>query len=135
MILFVDMDWILCHWIVQWNDVDLQQNIWVWSHLVIRAGKTLSYHLKKLKRSDQFKNIKLKSEFEIKYEFRLTFINDDHYFANVAIVQNVFNGACRIFWGIGYDKLGFKTCFLVIGSTVSLVTASLPALPYFGNKF
>ena len=65
----------------------------------------------------------------------MTFINDDHYFANVAIVQNVFNGACRIFWGFGYDKLGFKTCFLVIGSTVSLVTASLPALPYFGNKF
>ena len=64
----------------------------------------------------------------------MTFINDDHYFANVAIVQNVFNGACRIFWGFGYDKLGFKTCFLVIGSTVSLVTASLPALPYFGNK-
>ena len=65
--------------------------------------------------------------------FGLTFINDDHYFANVAIVQNVFNGACRIFWGFGYDRLGFKTCFLVIGSVVSIATALLPTLPFLGE--
>ena len=67
--------------------------------------------------------------------FGLTFINDDHYFANVAIVQNVFNGACRIFWGFGYDRLGFKTCFLVIGSVVSIATALLPTLPFLGELF
>jgi len=66
--------------------------------------------------------------------FGLTFINDDHYFANVAIVQNVFNGACRIFWGFGYDRLGFKTCFLVIGSVVSIATALLPTLPFLGEE-
>ena len=38
--------------------------------------------------------------------FGLTFINDDHFFANVAIFQNVANGLCRIFWGYAYDRQG-----------------------------
>ena len=65
--------------------------------------------------------------------FGLTFINDDHFFASVAIVQNVFNGGCRIFWGYFYDKAGFKKCFLFIGLTVTVVTALLPTLPYLGT--
>ena len=36
--------------------------------------------------------------------FGLTFINDDHFFASVAIFQNVANGLCRIFWGYAYDR-------------------------------
>ena len=65
--------------------------------------------------------------------FGLTFINDDHFFASVAIVQNVFNGGCRIFWGYFYDKAGFKKCFLCIGLTVTVVTALLPTLPFIGR--
>ena len=66
--------------------------------------------------------------------FGLTFINDDHFYASVAIVQNVFNGGCRIFWGYFYDKAGFKKCFLFIGLVVTVVTALLPTLPYLGTK-
>ena len=66
--------------------------------------------------------------------FGLTFINDDHFYATVAIVQNVFNGSCRIFWGFSYDKLGFKYSFLVIGLLVTLVTALLPVLPMIGEE-
>ena len=66
--------------------------------------------------------------------FGLTFINDDHFYATVAIVQNVFNGSCRIFWGFSYDKLGFKYSFLVIGLLVTLVTALLPLLPMIGEE-
>ena len=66
--------------------------------------------------------------------FGLTFINDDHFFASIAIVQNVFNGSCRIFWGFSYDKAGFKVCFLLIGFIVTVITALLPVLPTIGKN-
>ena len=66
--------------------------------------------------------------------FGLTFINDDHYYAILAIFLNIFNGSCRIFWGFSYDKLGFKMCFLVIAAAVTVVTACLPALPQTLSK-
>ena len=65
--------------------------------------------------------------------FGLTFINDDHFFASVAIFQNIANGLCRIVWGFSYDKIGFKKCFLIIGSAVTLGTALLPVLPLMGQ--
>ena len=65
--------------------------------------------------------------------FGLTFINDDHFFASVAIFQNTANGFCRILWGYSYDKIGFKKCFIIIGSAVTLGTALLPVLPLFGQ--
>ena len=61
--------------------------------------------------------------------FGLTFINDDHFYAKVAILQNFFNGTCRIFWGYFYDKLSFRKCFMIIGFVVTVATASLPVLP------
>merc|ERR1711892_1004289 len=64
--------------------------------------------------------------------FGLTFINDDHYFAKVAVFLNILNGLCRIIWGYYYDRLGFKHCFRIIGLTVILVTATLPFLPALG---
>eukprot|EP00091_Calanus_sinicus_P014140 TRINITY_DN31531_c0_g1_i1.p1 TRINITY_DN31531_c0_g1~~TRINITY_DN31531_c0_g1_i1.p1 ORF type:complete len:314 (+),score=69.13 TRINITY_DN31531_c0_g1_i1:732-1673(+) len=64
--------------------------------------------------------------------FGLTFINDDHYFAKVAVFLNILNGICRILWGHYYDRFGFKRCFSIIGVTVTLVTATLPALPALG---
>ena len=66
--------------------------------------------------------------------FGLTFINDDHFFASIAIVQNVFNGSCRIFWGFFYDKAGFKVCFLFIGFIVTAITALLPVLTFIGKN-
>jgi len=36
--------------------------------------------------------------------FGMKFINDDHYFANVAIVQNILNGLSRVGWGYNYDR-------------------------------
>lgn len=65
--------------------------------------------------------------------FKLTFINDDSYFAIVSIVQNIFNGSCRIVWGFLYDRFGFKACFLAIGIGVTVITFCLPALPYLGK--
>ena len=61
--------------------------------------------------------------------FGLTFINDDHFYANVAIIQNFFNGLCRILWGYGYDRFNFKICFMVIAFVATLVTSCLPLLP------
>jgi len=66
--------------------------------------------------------------------FGLTFINDDHFYATVAIVQNIFNGTCRVFWGFSYDKAGFKMCFLLIGFIVTVITALLPVLPTIGEE-
>ena len=36
--------------------------------------------------------------------FGLTFINDDHFFANMAIISNILNGAFRMVWGVLYDR-------------------------------
>ena len=38
--------------------------------------------------------------------FGLTFINDDHYYAKVAVFLNILNGFCRIAWGFNYDRFG-----------------------------
>jgi len=64
--------------------------------------------------------------------FGLTFINDDHYFAKVAVFLNILNGIGRIVWGYYYDRLGFKHCFRIIGLTVTFVTSTLPLLPFIG---
>jgi len=61
--------------------------------------------------------------------FGMTFINDDQYYAVVAVFFNILNGLCRIFWGLAYDRLGFRTCFLTILVVVVAVTAGLPLLP------
>ena len=65
--------------------------------------------------------------------FGLTFINDDHFYATVATVQNIFNGSCRILWGFCYDKFGFKACLLSIAIAVTIITSSLPGFPYIGE--
>jgi len=66
--------------------------------------------------------------------FGLTFINDDHYYAKVAIFLNIFNGLCRIAWGFNYDRLGFKISYILIGITVTVFTSSLPLLPMIGDN-
>ena len=65
--------------------------------------------------------------------FGLTFINDDHFFSRVAIFQGISNGLCRIVWGYSYDKIGFKKCFIIIGSAVTLGTGVLHLLPLLGH--
>ena len=65
--------------------------------------------------------------------YGLTFINDDHFFAWVGILANIFNGAGRIVWGIVYDKLNFKRTYLIMVVIVGSVTACLPVLPYLGK--
>jgi len=66
--------------------------------------------------------------------FGLTFINDDHYYAKVAVFLNILNGFCRIAWGFNYDRFGFKVCFILIGLTVTIITSTLPLLPMIGNN-
>jgi len=66
--------------------------------------------------------------------FGLTFINDDHFYANLAIILNILNGACRIFWGLIYDRIGFKWCFCSIAVVVTLATSTLPVLPYISSN-
>ena len=45
--------------------------------------------------------------------FGLTFINDDHFYSIVAVLQNILNGFSRILWGLGYDRYeNFKHCLL-----------------------
>ena len=36
--------------------------------------------------------------------YGLTFINDDHFYARIGVVSNVFNGLCRVWWGALYDR-------------------------------
>ena len=38
----------------------------------------------------------------------------------------------RIFWGRMFDKLGYKTCLLIIGITVTVIIPSLPLLTLLG---
>ena len=66
--------------------------------------------------------------------FGLTFINDDHFYATVAIFQNLFNGGCRLFWGLSYDRFGFRKCMILIGVVTTAMTATLPLLPYLGQE-
>ena len=66
--------------------------------------------------------------------FGLTFINNDHFFATVAIFQNIFNGGCRILWGLSYDRFGLRKCMIAIGLITTVLTASLPLLPYLGQE-
>jgi len=66
--------------------------------------------------------------------FGLTFINDDHYYAKVAVFLNILNGCGRVVWGFNYDKFGFKVAFFMIGFTVTLVTSTLPLLPMIGEN-
>merc|ERR1712179_694653 len=61
--------------------------------------------------------------------FGLTFINDDHFYSIVAVFQHIFNGFSRIFWGISFDRFGFKKCFAVICAVVCLTVTTLPLLP------
>jgi len=65
--------------------------------------------------------------------FGLTFINNDHFFATVAIFQNILNGCCRIFWGLLYDRFGLRKCMIAIGLITTVLTASLSLLPYLGE--
>ena len=37
--------------------------------------------------------------------FGLTIIQDDHYFAIVAVFLNILNGSSRVIWGLSYDRL------------------------------
>ena len=66
--------------------------------------------------------------------FGLTFINNDHFFATVAIFQNILNGCSRIFWGLLYDRFGVRKCLIAIGLITTVLTASLPLLPYLGQE-
>ena len=66
--------------------------------------------------------------------FGLTFINNDHFFATVAIFQNILNGCSRIFWGLLYDRFGLRKCLIAIGLITTVLTASLPLLPYLGQE-
>ena len=66
--------------------------------------------------------------------FGLTFINNDHFFATVAIFQNIFNGGCRILWGLSYDRFGLRKCMITLGLITTVLTASLPLLPYLGQE-
>jgi len=66
--------------------------------------------------------------------FGFTFINDDHYYAKIGIISNIFNGLCRIFWGLLYDRLGFRGCYLMLGVIVTCVTGVLPFIPYLAHE-
>ncbi|XP_023334431.1 uncharacterized protein LOC111705948 isoform X2 [Eurytemora carolleeae] len=79
-----------------------------------------------------FFNITLTSGIISNYSktFGLTFINDDHYFALIGVISNVFNGLCRIFWGFLYDRLGFRGCYMCLATIVTITTALFPFLPY-----
>ena len=81
--------------------------------------------------------------------FGLTIIQDDHYFAIVAVFLNILNGSSRVIWGLSYDRfdsigngaflqlvyrIGFKWCFMIIGVVVTIITSSLPLLQMIGKK-
>ena len=76
-------------------------------------------------------------------------ITSDRFHANIGIFTNICNGvsilyvldyyavkyigilqACRILWGLLYDRIGYRKCFIIIGVFVSLGVSSLPLLKY-----
>ena len=40
--------------------------------------------------------------------YAMLYIQDDKFLAVAAIIQNVMNGSCRLFFGFLFDRLGFK---------------------------
>ena len=40
--------------------------------------------------------------------YAMLYISDDKFLAVAAIIQNVMNGSCRLFFGFLFDRLGFK---------------------------
>ena len=85
--------------------------------------------------------------------YGLELITSDKFHANIGIFTNICNGVgtgllinisqliiqtpqfCRILWGLLYDRLGYRKCFLVIGALVSAGIASLPLLKYLGKWY
>ena len=65
--------------------------------------------------------------------FGLELITSDEFHANIGIFTNICNGACRILWGLLYDRIGYRKCFLIIGTFVSVGVTSLPLLKYLGE--
>ena len=39
----------------------------------------------------------------------------------------------RIFWGLMYDKIGYRKCMMIIGACVTVVIPSLPLLTLLGK--
>lgn len=66
--------------------------------------------------------------------YGLTIINDDHFYAKIGIVSNVFNGLCRVGWGALYDKLNFRGCYFILGTVVTGIIAILPLLQYLEKE-
>ena len=65
--------------------------------------------------------------------FGLGLITSDELHANIGIFTNICNGACRILWGLLFDRIGYRKCFLIIGTFVSIGVTSLPLLKYLGE--
>ena len=40
---------------------------------------------------------------------------------------------CRIVWGLLYDRFGYRSCVIFIGSCVTLGVSALPLLEYLGE--
>ena len=40
--------------------------------------------------------------------YAMLYIADDKFLAVAAVIQNVMNGSCRLFFGFMFDRLGFK---------------------------
>ncbi|TRY72373.1 hypothetical protein TCAL_09716 [Tigriopus californicus] len=59
--------------------------------------------------------------------FGLQFIDDDKFLSLASTLQNVMNGASRIFWGIIYDKFGYKFTMMFVTCISTAFAAS------FGN--
>ena len=40
---------------------------------------------------------------------------------------------CRIVWGLLYDRFGYRSCVIFIGTCVTLGVSGLPLLEYLGE--
>lgn len=65
--------------------------------------------------------------------FGQTFIDDDHFLANVGAFAAVFNSAGRVFWGHLCDVFGYKMCMLLVTVCISVLYATL-YFSEFGGK-
>ena len=66
--------------------------------------------------------------------YGLLLITSDTFHASIGIFSNICNGACRIVWGLIYDRIGYKNCMLIISAAVTLAVSALPALKLLGKK-
>ncbi|KAK7069076.1 hypothetical protein SK128_018270 [Halocaridina rubra] len=67
--------------------------------------------------------------------FGQTFINDDHFLAQIGSFASIFNAVGRVLWGRLMDKTSFKTSMRILATLLSVFFGTMPLTQYMGKVF